>query len=64
LPLPLVVIAKRGGPPPALTVRNMFTFVLEPKSNTRAHASIVLGFTQAEIVKSCRLLAIPVGSRT
>src|SRR5690348_6824238 len=38
--------------------------VPEPKSNTRDQVLTSPGFTQAAIVKSCRLLTIPLGSWT
>src|SRR5438309_235998 len=61
--LPLTVMAKHGVVP-ELTVRNMYVSVPEPKSKMRDHVLTSCGLTQAEIVKSCRLLTIPFGSCT
>src|SRR6185295_12448442 len=60
-PPPPVVIAKRSPAPPPLTVMNMFTVGPVPKSNTRAQVSLDARLTQADTVKSDRLLTIPVG---
>src|SRR3954468_709327 len=54
VPLPLVVIAKRGVEP-ALAARNMYPPVPEPKSKMRDQVVVAPGLTQVEIVKSCRL---------
>src|SRR4051812_47252289 len=62
-PLPLTVIAKRGVEP-ALAARNMYLSVPVPKSKMRAHVGVEDGLTQAEMVKSCRLLTTPLGSCT
>src|ERR1700752_3776469 len=58
--LPLMVSAKRGVDP-ALVARNMYTPVPEPKSQMRDHVGVADGLTQVAIVKSCRLLTIPLG---
>src|SRR3954447_12185459 len=63
VPLPLVVIAKRGVEP-ALAARNMYVLVPEPKSKMRDQVVVAPGLTQVEIVKSCRVLTIPLGSFT
>src|SRR5919198_806793 len=63
-PPPPVVMAKRSGPPPALSVRNMLTVVPVPKSNTRDQALFCDGLTHAETVKSCSPLTMPSGSWT
>src|SRR5262245_61399599 len=60
LPPPEVVSAKRG-PVPALTVRNMFVFGPEPKSNTRDHWVVAARLTHVATVKSFRVLTIPAG---
>src|SRR5690348_4786275 len=62
-PLPPVVMANRG-PAPALTVRNMYTPVPVPMSNTRDHCGVAAGLTQVEMVKSDSPLTIPVGRLT
>src|SRR5690349_11786920 len=63
VPLPLTVIAKRGVEP-ALAARNMYTPVPEPKSKMRDQVVVAPGLTQVEIVKSCRVETMPVGSLT
>src|SRR5713101_459917 len=64
-PPPLgVASAKRSGPPPALSVRNMKLLVPVPKSNTRDQAELADGLTHAEMVKSCSPLTMPFGRFT
>src|SRR3954452_702397 len=63
-PPPPVVMAKRSGPPPALSVRNMLAVVPVPKSNTRDQALFCDGLTHAEMVKSCSPLTMLSGSWT
>src|SRR6478735_1503047 len=63
VPLPLTVIAKRGVEP-ALAARNIYVLVPEPKSKMRDQVVVAPGLTQVEIVKSCRLETMPVGSLT
>jgi hypothetical protein len=62
-PLPPVVIANLG-PPPALTVRNMYAPVPVPKSNTRDQVVVAAGLTHAETVKSPSPLTIAGGRST
>ena len=62
-PEPDVVIPKRGPMPAPSIVRNMFRVVPVPKSKIRDQVRSTDGLTQTEIVKSWRLLTMPVGQR-
>src|SRR5262245_5595138 len=57
-PAPPVVMANRG-PPPALTVRNMYVPVPVPRSNTRVQVVVAAGLTHAETVKTPSPLTMP-----
>src|SRR3954453_3904810 len=63
-PPPPVVMAKRSGPPPALSVRNILAVVPVPKSNTRDQTLFCDGLTNAEMGKSFSPLTMPDGRFT